>query len=709
MNLLKIDPIVMMELTCAIFVVLLSFSQNNRKDRSRGTVRLRVLCMVTFLSLVSDSMAYIFDHPETNHYLEHWSLYFVNLLPFIMSNFILICYSLYCESYLEKKTKLRKWVFRVPVLILSADIVFDIIWFALGNLVTYENGYYIAGELPLPLMLSYYALLFYVPVVAFIRRKDVGIRTVMLFVSYIIPVVAAILILEILEMDYTLVAGAVSATYIALILQRDTYRAAIKNEAAHAALAENNARVLALEDNFESLYDVDLDTDDYDLYIKDQAEYNDVNEKLTKESGFFSDTLMNAERVVCSEDMAELRRVINKEYILSALAQNDHFDWWYRLMIKDAPVWFRMRIVYKNAEKRHIIVGIFNAEEEMEARLNEQRSREMLIDRMMGDDALYLVDFADDTMQVLHDHNAEVYQYDVSAGYAATAGHFIDTYVAEPDRESMRLAVSAEHMREQLEKESEYSVLYRDTVTGENVYYRMSVVKYSDTKALQSFMKCNEEVLTALANEKLTGQYDAIYVADLERNTVHAVRASRVLEEGVITDGVTYGELVRRLAKKVMPKYKREWLNYSDPDYVKKAMSAEDHREFVYELPGAGDSMRRAVIDVIERRNGAASLVLLSFMPIDDARARELVLQRKMADQKIWLDFFVKSYSSAYTVDLTNDTFEVLNMQPSIAPYFTPGGTKADMERFIDEHIHPDDRELMRRSTDKEFLIKQLH
>ncbi len=80
----------------------------------------------------------------------------------------------------------------------------------------------------------------------------------------------------------------------------------------------------------------------------------------------------------------------------------------------------------------------------------------------------------------------------------------------------------------------------------------------------------------------------------------------------------------------------------------------------------------------------------------------------KLTENNMMLDKFLKAYSSAYSVDLKNDTFEVLHMNHSFEHIFKMNGSKKDMERFIAEHVHPEDRENVALMTNGNYIKARL-
>ncbi|MCF0142578.1 MAG: hypothetical protein HUJ75_04300, partial [Parasporobacterium sp.] len=86
------------------------------------------------------------------------------------------------------------------------------------------------------------------------------------------------------------------------------------------------------------------------------------------------------------------------------------------------------------------------------------------------------------------------------------------------------------------------------------------------------------------------------------------------------------------------------------------------------------------------------------------AEEAEKSLRLKDEENSVLLKHFVEAYTSAYSVNLKDKTFEILHMSHEFSSVFTMNGGLDDMARFVEEHVHPDDRELMRQMTDPDFM-----
>ena len=93
---------------------------------------------------------------------------------------------------------------------------------------------------------------------------------------------------------------------------------------------------------------------------------------------------------------------------------------------------------------------------------------------------------------------------------------------------------------------------------------------------------------------------------------------------------------------------------------------------------------------------------------IEGARQELELAEKTLKDRNVYLEYFLKSFNSAYIVDLKNNSFEILYMNHVFQNAFTMDGGKNAMENFIESHIHPEDRELMRKMSDSANVMQLL-
>ncbi|MBR4163212.1 MAG: EAL domain-containing protein [Solobacterium sp.] len=112
-----------------------------------------------------------------------------------------------------------------------------------------------------------------------------------------------------------------------------------------------------LSHDFESIYYVDLQTDEYREFTA-QGAYKTIPMELSGRD-FFKECQRNLLKVVYSEDQERLSAFMQKEVLLKSLQENKVIFYEYHLMIDDKPVPFRMKIVMSDDEN-YIIIGVSN-------------------------------------------------------------------------------------------------------------------------------------------------------------------------------------------------------------------------------------------------------------------------------------------------------------------------------------------------------------
>ena len=211
-------PVAIIEFTAALFVLILLIGRFISHEEGESAVYANILLGIVVAWLASDAFCYAINGPQT----PAWLLNFVNMLVYLLTAAQLAGFLCYSYIYLREKTDVRKAIFRIPLLFLSLDILINILWFRAGKIGVIENGYFIdTGTIPIPVMLTYLIILFLPPVLAIVKRKDTGWRSILLLSAYSIPLLVSAVILAVTGKDYTVLTGAVSAVFAITILQQE--------------------------------------------------------------------------------------------------------------------------------------------------------------------------------------------------------------------------------------------------------------------------------------------------------------------------------------------------------------------------------------------------------------------------------------------------------------------------------------------------------
>ncbi len=115
----------------------------------------------------------------------------------------------------------------------------------------------------------------------------------------------------------------------------------------------------ALSRDMESIYYVDTDTEQYQVFVTDGA-YGNLQLHRTG-TEFFEETKMNIPRVVFEDDRERITAALDRGALLAALEERSAVSMDYRLMIEGRPTYYRLKAIRAEQDKcRHIIIGISN-------------------------------------------------------------------------------------------------------------------------------------------------------------------------------------------------------------------------------------------------------------------------------------------------------------------------------------------------------------
>ena len=116
-------------------------------------------------------------------------------------------------------------------------------------------------------------------------------------------------------------------------------------------------RVMALSDDYLSLYTVDPDTERFIEYSSSE-DYDTLG--VAKEgSDFFGQSVKNADRYFYSEDIPAFRRQFTKDNVMREIRAHGSFKTQYRLMINGAPRPVTLKAaLFKEDEEEKLVVGV---------------------------------------------------------------------------------------------------------------------------------------------------------------------------------------------------------------------------------------------------------------------------------------------------------------------------------------------------------------
>ena len=242
----------------------------------------------------------------------------------------------------------------------------------------------------------------------------------------------------------------------------------------------------ALSQEFESIYYVNIETDEYTEYIA-KGPYENLTLELSG-LNFFEECQQNLEKVVWQDDRDMIREVLRKDLLLRELETEKTLFVEYHLLMNDSPVPYRMKIV-KSEDTRHIVIGVSNRSAEI--------AQEKTIEAVMKDNVTYASiarALAADYFSIYYvntetDHFIEYsshHEYDVLGieksgdDFFAQSQENILRVVYPEDLNKIQTIFTKERIMMELVQSGIFTITYRLMIQGVPTYVRLKATRMED-------------------------------------------------------------------------------------------------------------------------------------------------------------------------------------------------------------------------------------
>ncbi len=685
------------ELVCVVFTVILVVGQYVDNENTNSLKWVKIFLFVTIFWLLVDSLSLICETLEA----PSWILWILNFATFVMRPVCLLVLAIFANKFVIEKGKCSKWWFTTPQYVSIFGIVITIVYFIIR---TATNPSYSFNEpTPTVTVFAYIVFIIYADIVAFYLHKRIGLKAAIIVAISFVPMVSAIIVLYLTGLDYSIVAVSIFAALVCGSVQREN----IRSKARGNVIAENNDRILALHDNFEMLYDVDLDTLNYEQYVKGKTSSQNITNRLVNNSNFFEDCYFNVEKVGYPDDIEKFRKTMTLENITTELKKQDHIDLTYRIISDNNPVWMRMRVVYKNSDKSHIIVGVFNAEEMMQRKANEEKIRRQLIENMVGNDAVFIIDTENDTRTTLHNNTPRKDNYLDKEKYSTGVARYIQECVARYDVKKVKEMTAIPYMVKTLAEVPEYSFTYRDLSTGRQRFYEMRLYRFDENQVLMSITEKDQEILTGLIVDYLKGDYFAMYAIDVDEGYAHIIKDDPAVLKIKKGDVVLYEDLMKEIAERFGDDSpERDYFSkMGNANYLKQKFANQDKSSFVFNLTASSGEKWATTKEMVLSRKASTnepSLVAICFSFLDAEARDNAILQQKLEEDMTIIGGLAEEYQMLFFANIDEGIVKVASADEEYKPVvdeFMNGSVKGiDGLKIFSESpfVHPDDRALFK-------------
>ena len=267
----------------------------------------------------------------------------------------------------------------------------------------------------------------------------------------------------------------------------------------------------ALSSDFERVYYVDLDTEEYTAFKAEDA-YADLHLERSG-SSFFRECRKNLKKVIHPEDLEKIRTVMEKKEVISLLdkmpvysidyrklanGQTEYcrvYSIDYRKLVNGQPEHYRLKLARPGSESRGVVIGISNIHtQSLYRQAQEKKLQKAHMDTLtyariaqaLANDffSIYYVNM--DTNAFIEFSSADKYKelQTESNGidFFESCLHNAPLAVHEDDLAKVLYVLNKENMLKELNKNGSISVTYRLVNSGKSVYANMKIILMEDSE-----------------------------------------------------------------------------------------------------------------------------------------------------------------------------------------------------------------------------------
>ncbi|HJJ28753.1 MAG TPA: diguanylate cyclase [Methanocorpusculum sp.] len=493
--------------------------------------------------------------------------------------------------------------------------------------------------------------------------------------------------------------------------------------------AERNFNIIQiLASEYSSVHYIDLATGDVTPYSMSGDVESEIGQILTSDIPYEEAFRQYVERFVHPGDREMVLSAGSIYSITRELGAKKTFITRYR---SEDGRYCEMKFVKVDAEfEPPTAVALGFADKDDEIRAEEERERIQkrnleIIDILASEySSVYYIDVATGRLEpytmnaVTESAFGKVFRSGIT--YEEAFSRYVDRFVWSADKEKILSAGSLANIVRELKSRKTFTSTYRSNVAGIPRYNEMKFVKIDDeretpTAIALGFADRDEEIIARYAGDVLLSDYNAVFIANLISGHMRTVKASSIFRY-FATGACSYSDMLTKFAGILEPQYQKIALQFADPEFTKTFLANEDKREYLFTMPDPKNPLRRVTFQVLEREEGVAATVLISFVAVDNARAERIRQEAKLAEQmaviaELTEDFDVVEYIelAPLTGQSIATTYRASPLLARIVPNLNDTVNSAEKFKLMrDYFVYAPDREKFAAATAREVILERL-
>ena len=249
----------------------------------------------------------------------------------------------------------------------------------------------------------------------------------------------------------------------------------------------------ALSSDFESVYYVDLDTEEYTEFKADDV-FADLHMELSG-SNFFKECRNHLSQVIHPDDLEKMLAVMQKKEFVTLLNNTPVYTLDYRRLVNGQQEYYRLKLARPSDDSRRVVIGISNISTQTLYRQAQQQKLQKAhmdsltyarIAQALAKDffSIYYVNIDTDAFIEFSskDKYKELQMDSNGIDFFESCLDNAPLAVHEDDLGKVLYILNKENMLKELEKNGSISTTYRMVISGESVYVNMKIILMEDTE-----------------------------------------------------------------------------------------------------------------------------------------------------------------------------------------------------------------------------------
>lgn len=265
---------------------------------------------------------------------------------------------------------------------------------------------------------------------------------------------------------------------------------------------------------------------------------------------------------------------------------------------------------------------------------------------------------------------------------------YMEKLTLKNDIDRILQASSYENIKEELKDKKSFSLMYRIKYKNNIRYREVTYIRPNNlteelTNIIVVVSSDDKQIINRFINNKLQEDYQAIYMLNLFDDTITPIVESNAYIVFGDKEKHTCSTAINSFANQILDdEHKKQWLLFSDINYLYKYLDREDRREYVFFT--ANNKWKRAVFHVVLRsHDDKPELVALLFSDADTEITRQLESQQALERAL----FLANSANRAKTIFLNNMSHDIRTPMNAIIGYAGLAASHIDNKTLLQNHL----------------------